>query len=66
MNKMNVRCKIDVSDHNAEILVTDCECLHSEIFSKNNEYLSHLGLTNMQFVNLISSIFFLRVFNKIL
>ena len=56
MRKNNLRRKLDDSDHNAEIPVTDYECFREERVAKNNEYLSRLGLTNRSIVNPLSSI----------
>lgn len=58
MRKKTLRHKLDDSDHNAEIQVTDYERFHREKVAKNNEYLSHLGLINRQVVNPLSSILF--------
>jgi hypothetical protein len=58
MRKRTLRHKLlDDSDHNAKTL-TEYERFRREHVTKNNEYLSSLGLTNMQVVNPLSSILF--------
>jgi hypothetical protein len=50
MKKNHVKHKLDDFNDNAEIL-TEYECSRRENVAKNDEYLSSLGLTNMQVVN---------------
>ena len=46
MRRKNVRPKLDDSGENAGILLTEYEKFHRKRVSRNNEYLSQLGLTN--------------------
>lgn len=58
MGRQNSRRKLDDSDCNVEIPMTDYEHFRKERMAKNNEYLSYLGLSNRQVVNPLSSILF--------
>ena len=49
MKKNFLGCKLDDND-NAKKLI-EYECFHRENVTKNDEYLSSLGLVNMQVVN---------------
>ena len=58
MKRNNVRRKLDDSDQNAEIPVTNYERFREERVAKNNEFLLCLGLANRQVVNQPSNILF--------
>jgi hypothetical protein len=58
MKRKNSRHKLDDSDHNVEIPVTDYERFREERVAKNNECFERLGLANRQVVHLLTSILF--------